>query len=313
MAGLTRFAGISETVRVDGGQAMSGIRAMVTPEQRLRLQEGPIDLIIAAESPEKGARERAYRAAAHRFRGLLRELVDELPLLRRQTGDGAPGPKGPVARRMSGAVEPHGLHNFVTPMAAVAGSVADEILAVMTSVAHLDRAYVNNGGDIAFHLGVGQRFRIAIRDLQGTEHGRIVVDHGSRARGIATSGQGGRSHSLGIADSVTVIADSAATADVAATLVANAVDLPDHPAVRRQPARELSPDSDLGDRLVVVGIDELQHDEIDSALEHGRAAAEDMLSAGLIESAALLLRGATRIVGRPGGIPGTEDGMECHV
>ncbi len=292
---------------------MSGMQAMMLSEQRLRLQEGPIDLVIAAESPETGARERAFRAAADRFRGLLQELVDELPCLRRQTGRGTARLKGPVARRMGRAVAPHGLHGFVTPMAAVAGSVADEILAVMMSAARLDRAYVNNGGDIAFHLGSGQRFRIAISDLQGAEHGRIDVDHRSEAGGVATSGQGGRSHSLGIADSVTVIAASAASADAAATLVANAVNLPGHPAIERRPARKLSPDSDLGDRLVVTRIGELQHGEIDTALDRGREAAQDMLAAGLIESAALLLRGRARIVSRPEGIPGTGYGMERHV
>ena len=45
---------------------------------------------------------------------------------------------------------------------------------------------------------------------------------------------------------VTVLADTAACADVAATLIANAVDLPGHGAITRAPARTLFPDSDLG-------------------------------------------------------------------
>ena len=65
-------------------------------------------------------------------------------------------------------------------------------------------------------------------------------------RGIATSGWRGRSFSLGIADAVTVLADRAAAADAAATIIANAVDLPGHPAIVRVPACELAPDSDLG-------------------------------------------------------------------
>ena len=48
-------------------------------------------------------------------------------------------------------------------------------------------------------------------------------------RGIATSGWRGRSFSLGIADAVTVLAATAAEADAAATMIANAVDLPGHP------------------------------------------------------------------------------------
>ena len=43
---------------------------------------------------------------------------------------------------------------------------------------------------------------------------------GSPVRGVATSGWRGRSHSLGIADSVTVLAATAAMADAAATVIA---------------------------------------------------------------------------------------------
>ena len=72
----------------------------------------------------------------------------------------------------------------------------------------------------------------------------------TRSAGVATSGRHGRSFSLGIADAVTVLARTASQADAAATIIANAVDLPGHPAVRRMPANELQPDSDLGARPV---------------------------------------------------------------
>jgi uncharacterized protein len=76
--------------------------------------------------------------------------------------------------------------------------------------------------------------------------GAIEITRDMPVRGIATSGRHGRSLSLGIADSVTVLAATAAAADAAATLIANAVDLPGHAAVRRAPACSLDPDSDLG-------------------------------------------------------------------
>ena len=69
--------------------------------------------------------------------------------------------------------------------------------------------------------------------------GSITIDAATDVRGIATSGQGGRSLSRGIATSVTVLAHNAAAADVAATLIANAVDLPGHPALTRVPADDL--------------------------------------------------------------------------
>ena len=79
----------------------------------------------------------------------------------------------------------------------------------------------------------------------------------------------GRSHSLGIADSVTVLAQSAAIADAAATLIANAVDIPGSPAVIRKPANELTPDSDLGDRLVTVDLKEIRQGQIEEAVNRG--------------------------------------------
>ena len=88
--------------------------------------------------------------------------------------------------------------------------------------------------------------------------GRVAIEAADQVRGIATSGRHGRSLSFGIANSVTVLAKSAAMADTAATLIANAVDLPGHPAVERRPASSLRDDSDLGERLVVTGVGDLE-------------------------------------------------------
>jgi ApbE superfamily uncharacterized protein (UPF0280 family) len=182
-------------------------------------------------------------------------------------------------------------------MAAVAGSVADEMLETMLAGRKLDRAYVNNGGDSAIHLGAGQSMTLAIA---GTGHGladRIVIHTGDGVRGVATSGWRGRSFSLGIADAVTVLARTGAEADAAATLIANAVDLPGHPAIRRVPARDLAPDSDLGDRLVTQEVNRLSSEEIATALDGGLAVAEDFRRRGLIAASALFLAGQTRISG----------------
>jgi len=118
-------------------------------------------------------------------------------------------------------------------------------------------------------------------------------------RGIATSGRRGRSFSLGIADAVTVLAVSAAQADAAATMIANAVDLPGHRAIRRAPASDLDPQSDLGERLVTRHVGPLSPGEIDAALARGWREAERMRRAGYIGAAALHLQGETRICGAP--------------
>jgi uncharacterized protein len=334
---------------------------MLPDGRRLHLHHGPIDLIVEAwGTPGEVTASRAQAVA--RFETILTELVGELPLLRRPVGD-ACELQGTTARRMWRASAGH-LPRFVTPMAAVAGAVADEVLAAMTGGRDLRRAYVNNGGDIALHLapparsresgpivpfcapseltssgltrastaeaampercpvgprvkredvtwnggaerissGPDESFRIGLVVDPGDPRmpGAVEVSHDMPVRGIATSGRHGRSLSLGIADSVTVLAETAAGADAAATLIANAVDLPGHGSVRRAPAGSLDPDSDLGDRLVTVDVGALNAAEVETALAAGVDAAEGMIEDGLLFAAVLVLGQTVRLVGYPG-------------
>lgn len=255
---------------------------------RLHLQHGPIDLVIGAE----GAREAAFAAAKQRFSTVLDELVVELPLLRSPM---PVTPQGAIAQRMAHAAR--GYPEFVTPMAAVAGAVADTVLTAMLRGGDLTRAYVNNGGDIALHLAAGQQFDVGVAGLDASALGKIKLHAGQGIGGIATSGRGGRSLSRGIADSVTVLADCAAAADVAATLVANAVDLPDHPEITRIKANELDPDSDLGERLVVTECGKLSTIDKQRALENGARRAADLLTTGRTKAAYLVLQGHSRVIG----------------
>ena len=264
---------------------------------RLHLNDGPIDLIIEAFG-ETSAVEETYSAAWGRFATILDELCAELPLLRADPC-GAEAPQGSVARRMAAAVAPFRARRFLTPMAAVAGAVADEVLEVMTAGRELARAYVNDGGDIALHLAPGETFSIGMVDRPDLPSlvGRATIGGGDRVRGVATSGWRGRSFSLGVADAVTVLATSASLADAAATLIANAVDLPGHTAIRRAPAYDLDPQSDLGGRRVTVAVGPLTPGETELALAAGAAEAELWRDLGLIEAAALRLGERTRLVG----------------
>ncbi|MCA1410585.1 UPF0280 family protein [Bradyrhizobium sp. NBAIM20] len=271
--------------------------ALLSDGRRLHLQDGPIDLIVEARGRADAVRV-AYEAAALRFTGLLDELCAELPGLRTAVEEKT-SLKGVVARRMHAAVAPYAADCFITPMAAVAGSVAEEILAAMLRAATLDRAYVNNGGDIALHLGKGEHFSAGLMDRPDRDGvmRTMRIDAEDPVRGVATSGRHGRSFSLGIADAVTVLAATASQADAAATVIANAVDLPGHPAIIRQPAKELQPDSDLGARLVTRGVGELSHDEIAAALESGAECARQLFDRGLIEGAVLRLCGDMLVIG----------------
>jgi|CZKD01.1.fsa_nt_gi ApbE superfamily uncharacterized protein (UPF0280 family) len=266
--------------------------------RRLHLHDGPIDVILEAFGPESEI-EAAYRAAGTRFVTVLDELCGELSFLRQSCSPEAPWPQGVVARRMVAAVMPYAAEYFITPMAAVAGAVAEEILAAMVAASELSSAYVNDGGDIALHLSPSEKFVVGMveRPDRPSLLGTTTVHAADPVRGIATSGWRGRSFSLGIADAVTVLADRAAAADAAATIIANAVDLPGHPAVVRVPACELAPDSDLGDRPVTQAVGELTLEETHHALETGARTAECLLKMGLIRTTALSLQGTTRIVG----------------
>jgi uncharacterized protein len=269
---------------------MSRMQARLLPDgRRLHLQDGPIDLVIGAE----GEQRRAFDAAVRRFETILDELCAELPLLRSPTDR---VPKGPTAQRMWRATLGFARGGFITPMAAVAGSVAEEILDAMTEAADLPRAFVNNGGDIALHLAQGQSFRIGLVDRpdRPSLFSEAEVDWRGPVRGIATSGWRGRSFSLGIADVVTVLAGRASVADAAATIIANVVDLPGHPAITRVRARELQPDSDLGDRPVTRAVGALAQADIRDALDRGAAAARALIREGVISAAALHLAGETR-------------------
>jgi ApbE superfamily uncharacterized protein (UPF0280 family) len=254
---------------------------------RLHLHHGPIDLILWAEGVRVA---QAYAQAIARFEHVLEELVAELGDLR----DPLPRVfKGAIARVMGVAVAPF-RPAFITPMAAVAGAVADEVLAATCRGSGLTRAYANNGGDIAVHLGSGQSLTAA---MLGAGSAQLTLRYDQPARGIATSGRGGRSFSRGIAECVTVVADSAAMADAAATMIANAVDLPDHPAITRSPARSLKADSDLGEILVTTGLGPLTQVEVSEALDNGYAAASGFAARGLIAGAALFLHSQSRTLG----------------
>lgn len=263
---------------------MTGPQVSRLADGRLHLHHGPIDIILSADGPGTAGAEALGVA---RFRMILHELVVELSDLR----SAAPRPlHGSTARAMAAAVAPF-RPQFVTPMAAVAGAVADTVLAAVLSAGGVTRAFANNGGDIALHLGPGAQVSVAIAARPGFPD-RITLCHGDGIGGIATSGWRGRSQSLGIADSVTVLAPTAAMADAAATLIANAVDLPGHPAVTRRPARQVKADSDLGDLPVTVGVAPLTAAEAAEALGRGAAFAQDCRARGLIAGAALFLHPA---------------------
>jgi uncharacterized protein len=282
---------------------MNAQRRLLSPG-RWHFQHGPID-ILAQAGGDAECVAAAHEAAWQRFACVLTELVSELPVLKQTVPEHSVCPlRGAVAQRMWRACQPHAGAGL-TPMAAVAGAVAQELIAAYER-AGIERAWVNNGGDIALHLAAGQSLRLGlVADVSSprwdAKKHQLVCDGWAEltsdmpVRGVATSGWRGRSFSLGIADSVTVLAATAAQADAAATVIANAVNVQDARIVRR-PASSLKDDSDLGDALVTVDVPELPADRVAGALQAGARVARNLQARGLIAAANLVCQGQVRAV-----------------
>ena len=190
-------------------------------------------------------------------------------------------------------------------MAAVAGAVAEEILETMLNQAKYDvsclekirRMYVNNGGDISFWLNYGSAFTIGVVDnpIRPELNTKVCLPYESPVRGLATSGWRGRSQSLGIADAVTVLASSSSSADAAATLIANNVNI-EHPGIIRKPACDVKDNSDLGMHPVTVNVPFLHEKEVSKALLKGAESAKTLIRENKIQSAYLSMQKQTLVI-----------------
>lgn len=267
------------------------------PDGRIHFSHGPIDVIVQVDATDSIASERAIEIAWNRFQNILEELCSELPLLRSPERTEWARLRGPIAKRMAAAVSR--LDAFITPMAAVAGAIADELRDFICKEAQVRRAIVNNGGDVSLYLAPGNECQIGLvsNPDAGLAGGTLRISANDDIQGIATSGWRGRSHSLGIADAVTVAAADCAIADAAATIIANTIDLPGHPGVRRSPASQLSPDSDLGELLVTTDVQQFSAAEAKIALSRGRSFASKLVTRGVIRSAAMFLSKESMVVG----------------
>ncbi|MBX2882882.1 MAG: UPF0280 family protein [Granulosicoccus sp.] len=266
--------------------------------RRVHFHHGPIDLVVEVQGGKDDCTD-AMQQASEIFPQVLPELVRELEFLRSPINSMRAAPAGAVAKKMVEAAKMHAARHFVTPMISVAGAVADYMLQTLIAERLLSRAYVNNGGDIAIFLNEGETFDIAICEHISTQgfNSTLRLDAASGVGGVATSGWRGRSHSLGIADAVTVLSHNAASADAAATLIANAVNLPASPKVIRLPADELLPDSDLGTLPVTVSVESLNDEEATQAINNGAGVALQMLKTGSIKGVLIALQGKTRVLG----------------
>jgi ApbE superfamily uncharacterized protein (UPF0280 family) len=250
-------------------------------DNRLFLRHGPINIVLEAIGIDK---DLAYQNVKGYFETLLEQLVLDMELLKEEVVFNRKF-NNKISQSMQDATERYS-PAFITPMAAVAGSIADNILRVLINNTNLEKAYVNNGGDVSFYLNKNQIMKTSLAAIPNMI---AEIKYKDKSRGIATSGWRGKSFSRGIADSVTVLADNAAMADAAATMIGNAVDIYNHPKIKKQPANEMYEDSDLKNLLITVEVGLLTKVEIKEALKNGYQTALQYIDKDLINTALIQL------------------------
>ncbi len=142
----------------------------------------------------------------------------------------------------------------VGPMATVAGALADHI---GKELAPLSRdIIVENGGDIFLHVS-SKRELLVLAESSPFKALKVAVGPTPEPVGICTSsGRLGHSLSFGVADAVTIFAESAALADAAATSVGNLIRSRQDIERGIDRAREIGVDGVMilaGDRIGICG------------------------------------------------------------
>lgn len=253
---------------------------------------GPVQMRVHVWQGERPRTDLA-RAGADKAYYLLEELSEHRGAITSNILVVNPDPAYPrVVNRMIESVRKTG-DASMTPLAAVAGTVADEVADFICGLEPVTKVVVNNGGDIAIRLQEGASVRIGVQeDLSRSEFSNVLVVDGSHGiRGVATSGMGGRSFTKGIASAVTIAAPSGSLADAAATLIGNAVNVLS-PNIKKVRAEEIDPDTDIPGHLVTVSVGELSDREVERALASGMEMAGELRRRGLIAGAILALKGA---------------------
>jgi ApbE superfamily uncharacterized protein (UPF0280 family) len=260
---------------------------------------GPVQMTIMAQRRNQLLSREVNKAGAI-IPDLLKSLVQVLPLAKQ------PWPRllgikrfPRILRLMFEAVSAT-QDETLTPMASVAGAFAD-LVADFLIGQKATKVIVNNGGDIAVRLKAGENIRVGIAPRAGgvAPSHFIALDSSWNVGGVATSGMGGRSFTLGIADAAVAVAKNAAWADACATLIANNTNV-DSPLIKRRLAREIDSDTDIPDLWVTTEVGDLPEKAIQEALARGLAKVKCLVNEKVIVGGMIILAG--RIITWPEGL-----------
>ena len=285
---------LNDEERVSFPCAISGVSRMsyeyyigVIDDESVLVECGPMRLVIRAWNYQQPQIRLARRAAETSILYLER-IARCRPMLSRPTAEIEDLPEDELALEMIASTRAIGDEDL-TPMAAVAGTIADAV-ADWLFERGMTRVIVDNGGDIAIRLARGERATVGVRPLitsQLITH-VIYLDSSRSAWGVTTSGMGGRSFTRGIASAVTVLADNASVADAAATAVANSSFVKDK-GIIQMPAQNIDPSSDLAGIHVTSEVKPLSTESIRKAVGNARRKADNLFQKDLIIGAFIAL------------------------
>jgi ApbE superfamily uncharacterized protein (UPF0280 family) len=261
------------------------------PGGSVMVECGPMRLVIDARVGKVPQPQQAVRAADEAVR-FLEAVARSRPFLGRDYRRLMPHITDPLALKMVASVKAVGDQDL-TPMAAVAGTIADAVADFLFERG-MTRVLVDNGGDVVIRSCDGEPVTVGIRpqvDTKSISHAIVLGPEGT-AWGIATSGLGGRSLTRGVADAATIVAADASLADAAATAVANASYVT-HSAVARKPAEEIDLFTDIAGLQVTDKVGRLPDSTRQEALDRSIRRAEKLIQRKIIFGAFVCVQGKT--------------------
>ncbi len=257
-------------------------------EETVLAECGPMHLSIRAWRHGRAQTELALRAGERAIDCLERIAALRGELSRSLAAVEMPAGTDPLAVKMTDSVRAVGDRDL-TPMAAVAGTIADAV-ADWLFERGATRVIVDNGGDIAIRLSAEETATVGIRPrTDSCQISHVLQLHGHRhSWGVTTSGRGGRSFTRGIASAVTTLAASASLADAAATAIANACYVEDA-GIIQVPAEQVDPASDIAGLAVTLKVGSLSRKKKQLAVNRALAKADRLVRRKIIIGALVCL------------------------
>jgi len=251
---------------------------------------GPMHMFISAFENKKPLIKLAEEGA-HFAMKVLEDLAKFLSVIKKKSQVLEIEEDFPdVVRRMIEATKKMG-ETDLTPLAAVAGTASDVVADFMFSRGGT-KIIVDNGGDIAIRLREGEVARVGIKtEIDAKQPTYLIsIDSSMGIGGVTTSGLGGRSFTKGIASAATVLSQTAAFSDAAATVIGNFTNVED-PNIVRFLAEKIYPDTDIAGEWITVKVGRLCEEKIEKALTNGLSKANSICEKGLIKGAFIALQG----------------------